>query len=128
VKLLLDTHVLLWAIDSPALLSKRTRTALLDESNEIYASIASIWEITIKVQAGKLVLPTDADYLEENLVKLGISGYVSIDLPHIRKLSSLPPAHKDPFDRLLIAQAMSEGFTLVSKDRIFRQYPAKVFW
>ena len=128
MKLLLDTHVLLWAIGRPELLSQKARQAMLDETNELVASVASIWEITIKVQAGKLELPVDADYLETNLRKLGVTKYLPVDLYHVYRLARLPLLHKDPFDRILLTQAMVEGLTLVSKDQIFGEYPVTVLW
>jgi PIN domain nuclease of toxin-antitoxin system len=128
VKLLLDTHVLLWAIDRPTLLSKRAKQAITSEANELYASVVSLWEIALKVQTGKLSLPATPAYFESNLRKAGIRGYVPISLTHVYEMMSLPPVHKDPFDRMLVAQANAESMTLVSKDEILSEYPVKVFW
>ena len=128
MKLLLDTHVLLWAIGRPELLSQKARQAMLDETNELVASVASIWEITIKVQAGKLELPVDADYLETNLRKLGVTKYLPVDLYHVYRLARLPLLHKDPFDRLLIAQARVEKMTLLTRDESIRRYPVTTLW
>jgi PIN domain nuclease of toxin-antitoxin system len=128
VKLLLDTHAFLWAIDQPVMLSKRAAQALLDEKNDLYVSVASIWEIRLKVQAGKLRVPMEPDYLESNLRKLGVRGYLSIELFHVYQTDRLARVHKDPFDRLLVAQAMVEGMTLVSKDEAMAAYGVPVLW
>ena len=128
MKLLLDTHVLLWAIDRPKQLSKRVAQLLLDESNELHASVVSYWEIQLKVETGKLTLPATAGFLEDNLKALGVQGFLPLDLLHVRQLSKLPRIHKDPFDRILVAQAIVEGWTLVTKDPQMAKYPAKVIW
>ena len=125
---MLDSHVLLWAIDQPELLSKKARAALLNESNELYVSVGSIWEISLKVQSGKLKLPAHPDYLESNLRKLGVHGYLAIALFHVYQLAKLPLIHKDPFDRLLVSQAIVEGLTLVTKDKVIGEYPVAVLW
>jgi PIN domain nuclease of toxin-antitoxin system len=128
MKLLLDSHVLLWAIDKPKLLSKRVKKALLDDANELHASVASMWEIALKARAGKLHLPAAPGYLEEHLRELGIQKYLAIGVFHVRQLEKLPPIHRDPFDRMLVAQAMAERLTLVSKDELLRKYPIPVLW
>lgn len=128
MRLLLDSHVLLWAIDSPQKLPVAVRKAILDESNELYASVASIWEILLKVQIGKLVLPEVDDFLRSHLRKLGIRSYLPVSLSHVMQTARLPLIHKDPFDRLLVAQAIVEDLVLVSKDIVFRQYPVKLRW
>lgn len=128
MKLLLDSHVLLWAIDQPELLSKKVRTALLNESNELFVSVGSMWEISLKVQSGKLKLPSHPDYLELNLRRLGVQGYLAVELFHVYQVAKLPLIHKDPFDRLLVSQAIVEGMTLVTKDRVISKYPVAVMW
>ena len=128
LKLLLDTHVLIWAIDNPNLLSRRVQKALLDGANELHASVVSLWEIRLKVEAGKLAMPSDAGFLEDNFRKVGVKRYLPLELLHIHQLVKLPLIHKDPFDRILLAQALAEGWTLVSKDANLAKYPQKVFW
>ncbi len=128
MKLLLDTHALIWAIVEPELLSNRVSTALLDESNEVLVSIASIWEISLKAQAGKLPIPATPDFLAGHIRLLGVSGYLPIELSHVYRASELAPIHKDPFDRILVAQALAENLVLVSKDRILAQYPVELLW
>lgn len=128
MKFLLDTHVLIWAIDTPNLLSLKVRKALVDDSNELYVSVASLWEIALKVQAGKLSFPDDPSFLEGHLRSLGIKSYLQLGLFHVYQLAKLPILHKDPFDRILLAQAMVEGWTFVTKDRNLSAYPVKTFW
>ena len=128
MKLLLDTHVFLWAIDQPGRLSKKVKKALLDERNQLFVSVASIWEIRLKMQAGKLKLPIEPEYLESNLRKLGILAYLPVELFHVYQTDRLAMVHKDPFDRLLLAQAMVEGMVLVSKDPLLRAYGLDVLW
>lgn len=128
LKLLLDSHVFLWAIDQPGMLSKRVKKALLDEENDLHVSVASIWEIRLKLQAGKLKIPMEPEYLESNLRKLGVKAYLPVELFHIYQTDRLARIHKDPFDRLLVAQAMVEGMTLVSKDAAIAAYGVPVLW
>lgn len=128
MRLLLDTHVLLWAINEPKRLSAKVQKALLDESNELHASVVSLWEIQLKVETGKLRLPGIANFLEDNLRLVGIHGYLPLGLFHVHQLSKLPPIHKDPFDRILLSQAMVEGWTLVTKNKFLAQYPASILW
>lgn len=117
-RLLLDTQVLLWWLaDDPALGSK-ARQAVADGGNEVYVSAASTWEIAIKKALGKLEAPDDMDSIveEERFLKLPISLY------HGQMAGMLPPHHKDPFDRMLVAQAQAEGLMVVTSDRIFGKY------
>ena len=100
----------------------------MDESNELKVSVVSLWEIELKVQAGKLKFPSGLDFLQDNLRKLGIQNYLPLIAQHVHQLASLPPVHKDPFDRILVSQAIVEGLTFVSKDEVISKYPAKVFW
>jgi PIN domain nuclease of toxin-antitoxin system len=128
VKLLLDSHVLLWSIDRPQLLSARVREAILNEENDLFVSVVSLWEIAIKSGAGKLRLPSAPNFMETHLRELGIRSYLPITLTHIRGFGKLPPIHKDPFDRMLLSQAITERLTLVSKDEQFHRYPVKMLW
>ena len=128
MKLLLDTHVFLWAIAEPRKLSRRARTALSDSRNDIVLSTVSLWEIALKVEAGKLRLPASRSYFETHMEQLGVEELLSVTPRHIYALLSLPPAHKDPFDRLLAAQSISEGLSMLTADAVFRDYPLKVVW
>jgi PIN domain nuclease of toxin-antitoxin system len=118
VRLLLDTHALLWAIGDPERLRDAARTALWDAGNEVRVSVASIWEIGIKRGLGKLTAPDDlGPHLEAaNFEPLLIS------LEHARAAGLLPPHHRDPFDRMLIAQAQLESLTIVTRDARFVPY------
>jgi PIN domain nuclease of toxin-antitoxin system len=117
--LLLDTHVLLWWLDDPGRLSKAARRAIRDGANPVYVSAAVAWEISIKKALGKLEAPDDLEeVLEANRFRA-----LPITIPHTMALRSLPDHHRDPFDRILIAQALHEGFRLVSRDSAIAKYP-----
>jgi PIN domain nuclease of toxin-antitoxin system len=122
VKLLLDTHAFLWT----ALLAKRLSPvavdAIEDSENEVFVSAASAWEIEIKRAKGKLQIP---DKIEEALLELRFLA-LSVGLDHVLAVEGLPRHHRDPFDRILIAQAQLEGMTLVTSDRRIREYPVAV--
>ena len=120
--------MILWAIERPRILSSKVRRALLDEANELKVSVVSLWEIELKVQAGKLKFPAGPDFLKDNIRKLGIQNFLPLIAAHVQQLSSLPSVHKDPFDRILVSQAIVEGLTLVSKDENKSKYPAKILW
>ena len=118
MRLLLDTHVLLWAIGDPERLRDPARTALWDPRNEVRVSVASVWEIGIKRALGKLTAPDDlGPHLEAaNFEPLPIS------LEHTSVAGSLPLHHRDPFDRMLIAQAQLESLAIVTRDERFARY------
>ena len=119
MRLLLDTHILIWAMQQPERLSPDARAALADRQNEILVSAASVWEIAIKVGAGRLSFPvSDIDAM---LAEMGF-GVVEVAPRHAVELLALPLLHRDPFDRMLIAQARAEGLTLVSDDAAIRSY------
>jgi PIN domain nuclease of toxin-antitoxin system len=122
VKLLLDTQCWLWWFAQPEWLSEEAITHIADETNELWFSVASIWEIGIKVAIGKLPLPEPVDnYISKRMVLLG-SRSLEITAPHALRVATLPLHHRDPFDRILIAQAQIEDMTLVSADAIFGKY------
>ncbi len=120
-RLLLDTHVLLWWLSDSPKLGSNTRAILMDPRNHIYISAASIWEIAIKKGLGKLQAPEDMDSIveDEGFLKLPVSLY------HGDQINTLPDYHKDPFDRMLIVQAQTEGLTLVSADEKVALYPVR---
>ena len=128
MRLLLDTHVLLWAIAEPERLSRRARALLLDESNELLLSTASIWEIQLKRRAGKLQLPDGADILRQHTVRLGITQVISVIPERAYRILALPGVHKDPFDCLLAAQCLAEDLRMVSKDECFEKLGVRVLW
>ena len=116
--LLLDTHVVLWWLEDPALVSEAAREAISDPLNEVLVSAVSAWEIAIKAGVGKLDAPPN---FEEAVAQCGLK-MLSITVPHTLQTQSLPLLHRAPFDRLLLAQAIVEGATLVTRDTMIRQY------
>jgi PIN domain nuclease of toxin-antitoxin system len=128
MRILLDTHTLLWAINAAPSLSSRARKLIEDGSNEILVSAASAWEIATKVRLGKL--PTGEQLIngfEYYLKQLGFDE-LSISLSHAVRAGSLRGEHRDPFDRMLIAQAQSENLPIISNDRIFDAYHLQRIW
>ena len=127
MRLLLDTHAFLWGVTDDPRLSLRARRAMADAS-EIFLSIASCWEVAIKVSSGKLTLVKPFErFIPE---QLGLNPFLllPIDLDDVARVATLPFHHRDPFDRLLAAQALSDDLTLVSADPVFRKYGVKRVW
>jgi PIN domain nuclease of toxin-antitoxin system len=118
VRLLIDTHILLWADERPRLIAQPLRAVMRDETNEIVVSAATIWEIAIKRAIGKLRFdrPIVAAVLALGFEILPVGGV------HAEHAGSLPPHHNDPFDRLIIAQAYLEGMVLGTQDRLMQPY------
>ena len=125
MKLLLDTHILLWAAGQPERLPRAARTLLEDPRNEPIFSSASLWEIAIKSGLGRDDFQVDARLLRRGLLDNGY-GELPITSEHAVAIDGLPTIHKDPFDRLLVAQAMVEGIILLTNDPLVAQYPAPV--
>ena len=123
MNLLLDTHAFLWAVDNNPNLSLATREAIVNGENIVYVSAATAWEISIKRAIGKLIIP-EGDYLEE--LRLHRFEPLSITTEHALAVETLPPHHKDPFDRMLIVQAMLEKLTIVTRDPRIKAYEVKV--
>lgn len=125
MKLLLDTHVLLWAAGAPERLSAASRNLMLDPHNELVFSVASIWEIAIKSGLGRSDFEADAHLLRRGLLD---NGYLELPIAsdHAVAVQDLPPIHKDPFDRMLVAQAVVEGFLLLTADARLLDYPGPV--
>ena len=122
MKLLLDTQCWLWWFAEPERLNEEAIEHIADERNELWFSVASIWEIGIKVAIGKLPLPKPVDsYISSRMVQLDMQ-YLEIRSPHALRAAALPLHHKDPFDRMLIAQAQIEEMTLVSADSRFSNF------
>jgi PIN domain nuclease of toxin-antitoxin system len=117
--LLLDTHVLLWWLEDPRQLSKHAKKAIQDGANRVYVSAAVAWEIAIKKALGKLDAPDDLEQMIES------NRFISlpVTIPHALAVLSLPNYHRDPFDRMLIAQALHEGIRLVTRDQEIAKYP-----
>lgn len=119
--MLLDTHTLLWFYSGDGQLSVRVKNEILNLSNVCFISIASLWEITIKVNLGKLQLesplPDLFNFIDRNEIDI-----LPIELSHLLQLNNLPDYHKDPFDRIIIAQSIADHIPLASKDRFFEKY------
>lgn len=128
MRFLLDTHTLLWAFNAEPALSSRARRLIQDGSNQILVSAASAWEIATKVRLGKL--PTGEELvsdLEHYLAQLGCDA-LPISLDHALRAGRLPGGHRDPFDRMLIAQAQAENVPVISNDRVFDGYGVERIW
>lgn len=122
MRLLLDTHIFIWWNGNLSLLTPNARTLLEDEGNTLVLSLVSVWEMQIKSQLGKLVFNQPLAQLIEYQQQANNLELLPIKLDHIYALQSLPEHHKDPFDRLLIAQAKTEQVALVTADAKFAQY------
>lgn len=119
MSLLLDTHIFLWMLAEAGKLTESEARAIRDPVNRIFVSIASLWEMAIKAALGRLTIPEDlVTVLRQNRIQV-----LSIEAKHALAVATLPPHHKDPFDRLLVAQAMHEGLTLVTRDSWIAAYP-----
>jgi PIN domain nuclease of toxin-antitoxin system len=123
MKLLLDLHIFLWLAHEPQRLPATVVAALQNVNNQRYLSIVSVWELQIKANTGKIALPSSVQqFVTEQRILNNIHS-VPIREEHIWRLAELPLHHRDPFDRILIAQAIDEGFTLVTVDAFFSAYP-----
>lgn len=128
MRVLVDTHVFLWWVEGDRPLSVKARAALANQDNECLVSLASVWELALKAGLGKLELAIPVRrYVVENVVANNFR-LLEIRLPHLGRVESLPKHHGDPFDRLLIAQALEEGLSVVSADPVFRKYGVRRIW
>jgi PIN domain nuclease of toxin-antitoxin system len=127
VKLLLDTHVLIWWVSDAARLSPDVIRAVSAPVNQVLISVVSVWEMVVKVGLGKLVVSPDVRELIQQQLDQGI-GMLPLLLDHITALETLPNFHKDPFDRALVAQAIAEQAHLVTNDRMLHDYPVPTLW
>jgi len=126
LKVLFDTHTFLWAITDDQRLSSTAKGSFI--SSEVFLSVASVWEILVKAELGKLPLPHPAaSYLRTQLRKSSIA-VLPILLSHVLRLEGLPLHHRDPFDRIILAQAIEENIPIVGINAKFRQYPVEVLW
>ena len=125
MNLLLDTHVLLWALAEPQRLPSRIADAIRSPRNKVYVSAVNTWELAIKAGLGRIELPFSG--LQAVIEAAGFDE-LPVTIPQTLRLRDLPRHHRDPFDRLLVAQALEEGMSLVSADRALRAYPVKVLW
>lgn len=125
MKLLLDTHLLLWAAGCPDRLPATALPLLEDPASELLFSAASLWEIAIKRGLGRADFQVDARVLRRGLLDNGYQE-LPITSAHAVAIDSLPPLHKDPFDRILVSQAITEGITLLTADTFIAQYPGPI--
>ena len=125
MKLLLDTHLLLWAAGEPQKLSAKARRLLADTNNELMFSAASLWEVAIKRGLGRADFQVDSRLFRRGLID---NGYLELPVfsAHAVAVDSLPPIHKDPFDRLLVAQSLVEGMALLTSDATVAQYGGSI--
>ena len=125
MKLLVDTHLLLWAADQPNRLSPAARAVLGNPAHQLLFSAASLWEVALKRGLGRTDFRTDARVLRRGLLD---NGYRELPIvgEHAVTIDNLPPIHKDPFDRILVAQSITEGITLLTADPVVARYPGPV--
>ncbi len=125
--LLLDTHTFIWFLNGDKKLSPNAKNAIIDTRNRCFISVASLWEIAIKLSLKKLKLKSTfnaiAPILEDNLIEI-----LPLTFDHLQHLLKLEYYHRDPFDRIMIAQAMAENLTIIGKDEDFRLYKVKLIW
>ena len=128
MKLLLDTHVFIWWDSEPARLSPRALALCQDPQNTLLLSVVSLWEMQIKLQLGKLKLALPLREIVDGQRRTNNVEILPVTLEHVLGLENLPPYHKDPFDRLLVAQAIVEEAVLVSADPNIAKYPVQIVW
>ncbi len=128
MQLLLDTHSFIWWSINSEKLSLTGQDLLFDRNNRLFLSVASVWEMQIKLQLGKLQLDPSLQELIKNQITINNLEILSIDLAHIWTLATLIHYHKDPFDRLLISQSITEIMPILSIDEIFDRYPVQRIW
>ena len=128
MKILFDTHAFIWWSIDPVQLGPQANRLCFDSAIQLVLSVASVWEMQIKLKLGKLTLHKPLKELITGQIQQNRLEILPVNLEHALRLDTLPPIHKDPFDRLLVAQAMVEGWDLISHDPIVAQYPIKVVW
>lgn len=128
MKYLLDTMVWIWALDAYEQLNAKARHVLEDREDELYLSPVTTWELSIKMQIGRLEFPgTPASSVPNFMAQQGVRPLL-ITHAHAARIYELPALHKDPFDRMLIAQALVEEMTILTADRLFRKYEVPILW
>jgi PIN domain nuclease of toxin-antitoxin system len=128
MRLLLDTHVFIWWVGLPEKLSERVTTLLGNRDNELFLSVASVWEMQIKLKSGKLTLDLPLEEMILNQQEENDLNLLNIDVADVWVLDGLPVPHRDPFDRMIIAQSIRAELSLISVDRLFDSYPIKRLW
>jgi len=126
MKVLLDTHTLLWALTDESKLSERVRKLL--PQADTWFSVASLWEILIKARIGKIPLPQPTGPFVMSKLQLNGVRLLNVTQDHVLRVESLPDHHRDPFDRMLIAQSLEERIPVISADRVFARYPVELIW
>lgn len=124
---LLDTHTLLWYLESNSALSRKAKGIIESPESDLFASVVSFWEIAIKIRQGTLDVAKPIEEMERELLQQEVE-ILFVSIPHVLPIQTLPFYHRDPFDRLLIAQAITENLTLISRDPKFSPYPIQVVW
>ena len=124
---LLDTNALIWTLSDPEELSNPAKDVITNSDNKLFVSIATLWEITMKQSIGKLDLEGDVLDIVEECEREGIN-ILSIQPQHLKKLEKLPLIHRDPFDRIIVAQARTNDMTIITKDSYIPQYDVKTIW
>ncbi len=127
MKLLLDTHAFLWFMAGDPRLSGAARNAIEESEGEWWLSAAGVWEIAVKASLGRVTLPLPVAQYIADKVRQGLR-VLSIDWPHAAAVERLPFHHRDPFDRLMVAQAQADGLAIVTKDAAFAKYDVRVVW
>jgi PIN domain nuclease of toxin-antitoxin system len=128
MRVLLDTHAFLWWVTDNPKLSQTVRQILVDQNNSVFLSVASSWEIIIKVRTGKLVLPESPEIYIPSRIASNQFQPLGIEMAHVLQIANLPDWHQDPFDRILIAQSQVEQLPILSTDRQIARYPVQVLW
>lgn len=128
MNVLLDTHAFLWWATEDAALSSRARRVIEAPRNDVFLSAVSVWEIVVKSRLGRLRLELPVEtMLSDQMARHGFQP-LALQFQHVLALDALPPHHSDPADRLLVAQALVEGMTLISRDRWTKAYPVRATW
>ncbi|MBA3872058.1 MAG: type II toxin-antitoxin system VapC family toxin [Anaerolineae bacterium] len=128
MRYLLDTHIFKWLDNESSKISSKAHALMADRNNQLVLSLVSVWEIQIKVHLGKMNLRTQLKTVVEDQQRINQIELLPLKIEHILFLDNLAPHHRDPFDRILIAQAISEGLTLITHDSTLSQYPVKTEW
>jgi PIN domain nuclease of toxin-antitoxin system len=126
MRVLIDTNVFLWFIAGSDRLNNQAKNIMTDMNNELVLSVASLWEIAIKSSLGKLELLRPFDQLIPEQLELHEVDVLQIELTHLSRIISLPFHHRDPFDRLIIAQSITENLPIITSDTVFQQYPVQI--
>ena len=125
---ILDTHALLWFVSGDPKLSPKAKSVIENADNEIALSSAAVWEISIKSQIGKIRLHKELDQLISEILQLYNFTPLAITIPHVIRVNSLPEIHRDPFDRVLVAQSIAENMPLITADPLIKKYKIKTIW